>query len=401
MEDSDCIVVMGSNMAENHPVAFRWPMKAKVERGARLIHADPRFTRTRTMADIYAPIRAGSDVAFLGGLINYVLNSPRWNSDPFFKRWVGQYTNAATLIREEFRGTEELDGVFSGLMEYKGGIDEWPFNALTAEYENESWQYARTEIHDQGRVASTAQSGETRKTKSGQEDQSAPAEARPPFDDLVKGLRKPMPESDPTLAHPRSVLQIVKRHISRYTPEMVERTTGCPRDTFLRVAETILNASGADRTTSFAYAVAWTGAHERRADHRRVRAAAAPARQRRPARCGRHGAARPRFDPGNRAGRDGRPSPDCARRSRRCRFSTLAPDRGKTRCRPIGRDSAPCAVPGRPSPRSAASSARASCAVGAAARRGGRCRFRARFAAPATTRGSLRSSRKATVPVSG
>src|SRR5829696_4656858 len=143
MRESDCVVVMGSNMAENHPVAFRWPMAAKVEHGAKLIHVDPRFTRTSAVADIYAPIRAGSDIAFLGGLISYVVDSPRWNSDPFFKRWVVAYTNAATLIGETFKDTEELDGVFSGLMEYHGGVAEWPFNALTAEYEGESWQYAR------------------------------------------------------------------------------------------------------------------------------------------------------------------------------------------------------------------------------------------------------------------
>ena len=80
MYDSDCIIVMGSNMAENHPVAFRWPMKAKVDHGAKIIHVDPRFTRTSAVADIYAPVRAGSDVAFLGGLINYVINSEKWNS---------------------------------------------------------------------------------------------------------------------------------------------------------------------------------------------------------------------------------------------------------------------------------------------------------------------------------
>src|SRR3981189_2025885 len=121
MADSDCVVVMGSNMAENNPVAFRWPMQAKVEHGAKLIHVDPRFTRTSATADIYAPIRAGSDIAFLGGLITYVLNSERWNSDPFFLTWVANYTNAATLIDKRFVDTEDGDGVFSGIMEYKGG----------------------------------------------------------------------------------------------------------------------------------------------------------------------------------------------------------------------------------------------------------------------------------------
>src|SRR5687767_15668551 len=100
MELSDCIVFQGSNMAECHPVAFRWPMKAKVQHGAKLIHVDPRFTRTSAMADIYAPVRTGSDIAFLGGVINYVLASPRWNTDPFFRQWVTSYTNAATIITE-------------------------------------------------------------------------------------------------------------------------------------------------------------------------------------------------------------------------------------------------------------------------------------------------------------
>lgn len=120
MADSDCVVVMGSNMAENHPVAFRWPMKAKVEHGAKIIHIDPRFTRTSAVADIYAPVRAGSDIAFLGGVINYVINSERWNKDPFFKTFVVNYTNAATLLRDDFKDTEDLDGAFSGLEPAKG-----------------------------------------------------------------------------------------------------------------------------------------------------------------------------------------------------------------------------------------------------------------------------------------
>ena len=108
MEDSDCVVVMGSNMAENHPVAFRWPMKAKVEHGAKIIHVYPRFTRTSAVADIYAPVRAGSDIAFLGGVINYVINSERWNNDPFFQSWVVNYTNASAIIIEEYKDAEDL-----------------------------------------------------------------------------------------------------------------------------------------------------------------------------------------------------------------------------------------------------------------------------------------------------
>src|SRR4051812_21405454 len=165
MADSDCIVVMGSNMAENHPVAFRWPMKAKVEHGAKIIHVDPRFTRTSAVADIYAPLRAGSDIAFLGGIINHVINSERWRREPFFRTWLVQYSNAATIIGDGYRDTEEGDGVFSGLMEYTSGAPEWPYNGFVGEYDAGSWQYAGTNAEDQGRVAATAQSGEVRGVK--------------------------------------------------------------------------------------------------------------------------------------------------------------------------------------------------------------------------------------------
>lgn len=258
MEDSDCVVVMGSNMAENHPVAFRWPMRAKVEHGAKLIHVDPRFTRTSAVADIYAPVRAGSDIAFLGGVIRHVINSERWNTDPFFRSWVVTYTNAATIIGEAYQDTEDNDGVFSGLMAYNGGVPEWPYNGFVGQYSDESWQYGGTRVGDQGRVGSTAQSGELPGTTSGTEPRQPAPRGGPPYDGLVKSLLKPPPQRDETLQHPRCVFQIVKRHFSRYTPEMVERTTGCPRDTFQQVADTILANSGADRTTSFAYAVAWT-----------------------------------------------------------------------------------------------------------------------------------------------
>jgi formate dehydrogenase major subunit len=264
MADSDCIVVMGSNMAENHPVAFRWPMKAKVEHGAKIIHVDPRFTRTSSVADIYAPVRAGSDIAFLGGVINYVLNSEKWNQDPFFKTFIVHYTNAATIISEDFKDTEELDGVFSGLLQSTGGVDEWPFNGFINQYDGATWQYAGTKAGEQGRAASTAQSGEAI-VSSGPEGIKPPetpaagkAPAGPPFDSLVASLLKPPAQRDETLQDPRCVFQIVKTHFARYTPEIVEKTTGCPKETFLKVAETILASSGADKTTSFAYAVAWT-----------------------------------------------------------------------------------------------------------------------------------------------
>src|SRR3982074_2315332 len=120
---------MGSNMAECHPVAFRWVMKAKTREGnrCRVIHADPRFTRTSAMANIYAPVRAGSDIVFLGAIIKSVLDKhpdlfrrPQgrdrgcWSGrERFFHEFIPRYPNAPTLITEDFKDTEELDGVFS------------------------------------------------------------------------------------------------------------------------------------------------------------------------------------------------------------------------------------------------------------------------------------------------
>jgi formate dehydrogenase major subunit len=252
MEQSDCIVFEGSNMAECHPVAFRWPMKAKVEHGAKLIHVDPRFTRTSAMCDIYAPVRAGSDIAFLGGIINHVINSERWNSDMFFREYLLNYTNAACLVREDFKGTEELDGVFSGLMEYGKNTADWLYDGFIGQYQTDSWQYAR-----QGEEYGQPRGGEENAAQGRKEAQVSP---RPnePLESVIRSLRRPPPLTDRTLRNPRCVFQLVKRHFSRYTPEMVEQVTGCPRDTFVQVADTILENSGRDRTTSFAYAVAWT-----------------------------------------------------------------------------------------------------------------------------------------------
>jgi formate dehydrogenase major subunit len=114
LENSDCIVIMGSNMAECHPVGFQWVVEAR-ERGAKVIHIDPRFTRTSAHADLHVPIRAGTDVAFLGGVVNYILENEREFTD-----YVRAYTNARTIITDDFRDTEDLDGLFSGLDPEKG-----------------------------------------------------------------------------------------------------------------------------------------------------------------------------------------------------------------------------------------------------------------------------------------
>src|SRR5438105_5038796 len=121
MQHSDCIVIQGSNMAECHPVGFQWVMEAKA-RGATIIHVDPRFTRTSAVADIHVPLRAGSDIAFLGGIVNYIVTNERE-----FREYVVAYTNASAILREDFQDTEDLDGVFSApetwLYEGGGGAD--------------------------------------------------------------------------------------------------------------------------------------------------------------------------------------------------------------------------------------------------------------------------------------
>src|SRR5690348_8812093 len=269
MVQSDCVVIMGSNMAECHPVAFRWPRRARLN-GATAIHIDPRFTRTSAKCDIRAPIRAGSDIAFLGGLINYVLHSDRWNTDPFFHSFVSTYTNASTIVSPEFKGTEDLDGVFSGLKTHAEDPD-WPFSGLVGDYDPASWQYAGTAVQTAGeQTAYTARAGETKQHQGPQAatpkrgatpgiPMNAGTTAAPAkWDLLVRSLVQPTPRTDPSMQDPHCVLQILKRHFARYTPELVEQVTGCPRTKFLHVAETILQNSGADRTTSFAYAVAWT-----------------------------------------------------------------------------------------------------------------------------------------------
>src|SRR5262245_12230427 len=130
MANSDCILFMGTNTAEAHPVAFRWPMKAK-EKGATLVHVDPRFTRTSAHCDVFVDIRAGSDIAFLGGLVNYVLTHDKW-----FKEYVLAYTHASAIIQDGFRDSEDLNGLFSG---YHGDGVTGKYNAQEGH-----WGYAGT-----------------------------------------------------------------------------------------------------------------------------------------------------------------------------------------------------------------------------------------------------------------
>jgi formate dehydrogenase major subunit len=217
---------MGSNMAENHPVGFQWVIEAR-ERGAQVIHIDPRFTRTSAMATRWVGIRAGSDIAFLGGVVNYILQHERW-----FHDYVVNYTNAPVIVNEKFKDTEELEGLFSGWDPEEG------------KYELESWQYAGMDVHgaagqrEKGFAPKGEQSGH------GGHGQS-----------LKHG--EP-PEEDTSLTHPRCVFQILKGHYARYTPEFVANACGCTEAEFLAVAEALCENSGRDRTSAFVYAVGWT-----------------------------------------------------------------------------------------------------------------------------------------------
>jgi formate dehydrogenase major subunit len=207
-------------MAEAHPVAFRWVMKAK-ERGAKIIHVDPRFGRTSALADQFIPIRAGSDIAFLGGLIRHVIET-----ESYFRDYVLHYTNASTIINEKFQDAEDLGGLFSG------------FDPDTGLYDPSSWMY------EGGEIASAAGVRE-HSTQSFNERTGA-------------GMRVDEVERDETLQDPRCVFQILRRHFSRYTPEMVQRICGISPQDFMSVADALIQNSGRERTTAFCYAVGWT-----------------------------------------------------------------------------------------------------------------------------------------------
>jgi formate dehydrogenase major subunit len=184
-------------MAEAHPIAFANVVKAK-ERGAQIIHVDPHYSRTSALANLYIPTRAGSDIVFLGALINYILQN-----NAYFEEYVRYYTNAPMLINERFKDTEELDGLFSG------------YDEETQTYSDQSsWDYERDEYGK--------------------------------------------PHKDPTLQHPRCVLQIMRRHYARYTPELVESECGVSREQWLQVARILVENSGRERTGALCYAVGWT-----------------------------------------------------------------------------------------------------------------------------------------------
>src|SRR3954451_10191148 len=168
--NAEVITIMGSNMAENHPVGFQWVMEAR-ERGASVVHIDPRFTRTIAMATKHIGIRAGSDIAFLGGVVNYILENNAWFDD--YVKW---YTNARVIVSDEFVDTEDLDGLFSGWDPEQG------------KYDTTTWQYSNAKVH-----GAAGEREEGFKAGKGEQSHAVALEHGEP------------PDEDWTLQHPRSV----------------------------------------------------------------------------------------------------------------------------------------------------------------------------------------------------
>jgi formate dehydrogenase major subunit len=192
IQNSD-VIMATSNMAENHPVGFQWVMKAK-ERGAKLIHVDPRYTRTSAAADMHVPLRSGTNIVFFGGLIRYAIEK-----NLYFKDYVVHYTNASFLIDPAFKTPTDLDGLFTG------------FDPVKKTYDRSSWKY---QVDGEGN-----------------------------------------PKRDLTLRDPNSVFQLLRRHYSRYTLEMVEKVCGIPRAKFEEMAQLYCSNSGPEKTGTITYAL--------------------------------------------------------------------------------------------------------------------------------------------------
>src|SRR5438067_2430611 len=208
VKNTDMMLIMGGNPAENHPCGFKWPIEAKLQRNAKMIVVDPRFTRTAANADLFLQIRAGADIAFLGGLIDYAIQNDR-----LAHNYLVNYTNAAFIVKDGFKLPE--DGLYSG------------FDPSTQTYDKSTWNYEAT-----GGAGGTA------------------PESLPPN-----------VAYDVTLEHPRSVFQLLKQQYSRYTPEMVERITGIPRDQFLKAADlftSVRKDGDMKKVATIIYAVGWT-----------------------------------------------------------------------------------------------------------------------------------------------
>jgi len=230
IKNTDMMLIMGGNPAENHPCGFKWAIEAKRTRNAKMIVVDPRFTRTAATSDLFCQIRAGSDIAFLGGVLRYAIENNRIAKD-----YLINYTNAAFVVKEGFKLPE--DGLYSG------------FDEGSKTYDRSSWNYEYGD--DKGGVTAAPPAPH------------AAAPAGPP----AVGSAKPLPGLPPnvaydlTLQHPRCVFQLLKQQYARYTPEMVERITGIPKDQFVKAADTYTSVrkdGDMKKVATILYAVGWT-----------------------------------------------------------------------------------------------------------------------------------------------
>ena len=284
IKNTDMMLIMGGNPAENHPCGFKWPVEAKLHRNAKLIVVDPRFTRTATQADLFLQIRAGTDIAFLGGVINYALQNGRIAKD-----YLINYTNAAFIVKEGFKLPE--DGLFSGFDGKRYDPESWNYEAggnvgpktqetgggtptaastpagktsseTTDEQKKQGEQPARNFERKSEPVGSQPSTPAKGGESMGQGHQAAGGPGA-----SGQGGPKPLPPLPPNVAydlslqHPRSVFQLLKQQYSRYTPEMVERITGIPKDQFLKAADlftSVRKDGDMKKAATIIYAVGWT-----------------------------------------------------------------------------------------------------------------------------------------------
>lgn len=207
IKNSDCIMIIGSNAAENHPISFKWVTKAIEENGATLISVDPRFTRSSSKADIYVRIRSGTDIAFIGGMIKWILDDMEAHPEKYNMTYLVEYTNASFLIDPEFKTAAELDGKFSGFQPSEE-------NPAFGKYDKSTWKWQKDE----------------------------------------NGI----PLRDPTLKSPNCVFQLLKKHFARYDVDTVCSVTGADRDAFLKACEAYASTGAVGKSGTILYAMGTT-----------------------------------------------------------------------------------------------------------------------------------------------
>jgi formate dehydrogenase major subunit len=256
IKNTDMMLIMGGNPAENHPCGFKWPIEAKLHRNAKMIVVDPRLTRTAATADLYLQIRAGADIAFLGGVINYAIQNNRIAHD-----YLVNYTNAAFVVKQGFKLPE--DGLYSG------------FDAEKKTYDKATWNYEEggNLTGKAAAMATAAGAGDHEQPRqsggsAAHKVEALGYQAQGPAGAKAMGagpipppMLPPKVAYDLSLQHPRCVYQLLKQQYSRYTPEMVERITGIPKDQFLKAADlftSIRKDGDMKKVATIIYAVGWT-----------------------------------------------------------------------------------------------------------------------------------------------